>query len=771
MITTLLACMILGAAEAQNLLPNPSFEQLDDGKPAGWHTRVWGGDAAFEVAETGHSGSRSVMMRSEKGADTTWSVELPVKPFSVYRLSGWIKTENVTPATGEGALFNLHGMPYKTQALTGTHDWTKVELTFETDEQDSVLFNCLLGGWGLATGTAWYDDVSIELVKQGELDVSATIDAAKTGEPLSTYVYGQFIEHLGRCIYGGIWAELLEDRKFFYGVNAEESPWKAQNQGDGRVEMTTENAYAGEQNVRLIPGSGTAGIVQMGIPLVKGRAYEGRLVMAATEGINGVRLAVAWGTEREQAVHVVFSDLSPGFKAYDFSFTAEGDANPGIFHVGAQGSGRVDIGTVSLMPADNVRGMRADTLELLKQLNAPVYRWPGGNFVSGYDWNDGIGPRDKRPPRKNPAWKGIEHNDFGLDEFMVFCETVGAEPLIVVNSGAGNLDLALAELEYANGAADTPMGKRRAENGHPQPYGVTWWGVGNEMYGDWQIGHMPLEEYVKKHNSFVEAMRAQDPSIKLIAVGATGKWSETMLTECADHMDLLSEHFYCGEKQGVAAHVNQIVQSIRDKAERHRWYHANLPSLAGKHIPIAMDEWNYWYGEELYGEIGVRYHLKDALGIAAGIHEYARNSDVIFMANYAQTVNVIGCIKTTGAAAAWDTTGLPLLLYRREFGTIPVAVKCGRPIDVMAAWTADRKALTIGVVNPLAEAREVPFTLNNASITGNGTVWTIAGTDPMLYNVPGEAPKVEIVESPATGISDTLDVPGYSISLFRLPVK
>ena len=291
------------------------------------------------------------------------------------------------------------------------------------------------------------------------------------------------------------------------------------------------------------------------------------------------------------------------------------------------------------------------------------------------------------------------------------------------------------------------------------------------MYGNWQIGHMPLEDYVQKHNRFAEAMRAHDPSIKVIAVGATGEWSETMLTHCADHMDLLSEHFYCGEKPGVSAHMNQIVQTIRTKAEQHRAYHASLPSLTGKVIPIAMDEWNYWYGEELYGEIGVRYFLKDALGVAAGIHEFARNSDVIFMANYAQTVNVIGCIKTTGAHAAWDATGLPLLLYRREFGAIPVAVEGGRPIDVMAAWVADRTALTIGVVNPLPDAVDVPFTLTNAAITGDGAVWTIAGTDPMLYNVPGEPPQLQIIESPVTGLAETLPVPGYSICLFRLPVR
>ncbi len=771
MVTKFLLCLVVGAAGGQNFLPNPSFEDLEDGKPAGWHSRVWGGEAEFGVAESGHSGGRSVVMRSEKGADTTWSIEIPVKPFSTYRLSGWLKTENVKATTGEGALFNLHGMPYKTEAFTGTHDWTRVALTFETGEQDSVLLNCLLGGWGLATGTAWYDDVSLELIEEGELDVHVTIDAAKTGEPMSKYIYGQFIEHLGRCIYGGIWAELLEDRKFYYAVGADESPWRAHTEGDGKVEMTKENAYAGEQNVRLIPGNGSAGIVQMGVPLARGRAYEGRLVLAATEGITAVRLVVAWGTEREQAENFVFSDLSPEFKTYEFSFTAGGDANPGIFHLGAVGTGHVTMGTASLMPSDNVHGMRADTLELLKQLDAPIYRWPGGNFVSGYDWKDGIGPRDKRPPRKNPAWTGIEHNDFGLDEFIVFCETIGAEPLIVVNSGAGDLEMALAELEYANGAADTPMGKWRAGNGHPEPYGIEWWGIGNEMYGNWQIGHMPLEDYVKKHNQFAEAMRAQDASIKLVAVGATGKWSQTMLSECADHMDLLSEHFYVQEQKGVSAHMNQVVQAIRDKARQHRRYHDELPSLEGKQIPIAMDEWNYWYGEHFYGELGTRYFLKDALGIAAGIHEYARNADVIYMANYAQTVNVIGCIKTTGTAAGFAATGLPLMLYRREFGTIPIAVEGGRPIDVMAAWTDDRSAITIGVINPLADAQEVPFALNNAAITGEGTVWTISGDDPMLYNVPGEDPKLEIVESPVTGIADALPVPGYSISLFRFMVR
>ena len=141
-------------------------------------------------------------------------------------------------------------------------------------------------------------------------------------------------------------------------------------------------------------------------------------------------------------------------------------------------------------------------------------------------------------------------------------------------------------------------------------------------------------------------MRQEDSSIKLVAVGATGKWSEGMLQRCADSMDLISEHFYCPSHTGLASHVAQIPNSVRAKAEVHRAYRKRFDSLKGKDIDIALDEWNYWYGPHVYGELGTRYFLKDALGIAAGLHETMRQSDILFMANYAQTVNVIGCIKT-----------------------------------------------------------------------------------------------------------------------------
>jgi len=364
------------------------------------------------------------------------------------------------------------------------------------------------------------------------------------------------------------------------------------------------------------------------------------------------------------------------------------------------------------MPADNIDGFRPDVLALLKELNAPVYRWPGGNFVSGYDWRDGIGDRDRRPPRKNPAWKGVEHNDVGIHEYLDLMRLIGAEPYITVNSGLGDVVMAVEELEYANGAPDSKMGRRRAANGHPEPWGVRFWSVGNEMYGDWQLGHMPLADYVKKHILFASAMKAADPSIKIVAVGAVGPWSETMLAEAANAMDLMSEHFYVGLKPGLLSHVSQMPSEVRRIAEAHRKYRASIPSLKTKEVPVALDEWNYWHGPEIYGEIGTQYFLEDALGIAAAFNEYARQSDVYFMANYAQTVNVIGAIKTSKTAAVLDTTGVILALYRAHFGTVPVAVGGSpAPLDVMVAEES-RSRLWLRAAEVLSEEQTTALWLH-----------------------------------------------------------
>jgi alpha-N-arabinofuranosidase len=185
-----------------------------------------------------------------------------------------------------------------------------------------------------------------------------------------------------------------------------------------------------------------------------------------------------------------------------------------------------------------------------------------------------------------------------------------------------------------------------------------------------------------------------------------------------------------------------------------------------------MTEWNYWYGPHLFGELGTRYFHKDGLGIARGLHEYFRHSDIIHLANYAQTVNVIGCIKTTKTEAAFETTGLVLKLYRNHFGTIPVSVSGeAYPLDVSAAWTNDRKALTIAIVNPTEQEHELPFDLEGAGLTGKGRLWLIAHDDPMAYNEPSKEPRVRILEKTIDSISNTFKAPALSISLYKLDVE
>ena len=648
-------------------------------------------------------------------------------------------------------------------------------------------------------------------------EISVTIDTAKTSEPISKYIYGQFIEHLGRCIYGGIWAEMLEDRKFYFPVTDEYKPYSTTDKKKGNgyfpiltgspwrvvgpagtAEMITEGSYVGEHTPRIqLAGDGTVrGIEQRELTLIKGKKYTGRIVIAGEPQAAPIKVSLIWSKGKGGRQTVVIDKIGIDFVKVPLSFKAKAATDNGRLRIVGRGRGTFSIGTVSLMPADNIDGMRPDTLKLVKQLNSPVYRWPGGNFVSGYDWKDGIGDPDKRPPRKNPAWTGIEHNDFGIHEFIRFCREINTEPYIAVNSGLGGVKSAAEEVEYANGAADTTMGRLRAENGHPKPFGVKWWGIGNEMYGNWQLGHMPLEDYVKKHNEFAEAMRAVDRSIQLVAVGSVGDWSKQTLTTCADHMELISEHFYCGhegkrptwrtaelqldslKKRAEAEQAAKLLTHVSDAPGRvarlvdaHRGYRKELDSLKGKDIRIAIDEYNYWYGPHLYGELGTRYYLQDALGIAMSLHEMARNSDIIFMANYAQTVNVIGCIKTTKTKAAFATTGLVLKLYRKHFGVIPTQVSGEtKPLDVAAAWTKNRKALTVGIVNPTKTVYDLVLKLKGATVKGTGQHFQIAGSDPFAYNQPGKKPQVVIEKKQLLGITNKLSVPPLSISLYKLNI-
>jgi alpha-L-arabinofuranosidase len=632
------------------------------------------------------------------------------------------------------------------------------------------------------------------------------LDSTRTSAPINPFIYGQFIEHLGRCIYGGIWAEMLEDRKFYFPITADYSPYRAltdsaypvvgaspwQIIGDaGSVTMQKQDAFVGDHSPRVNSG---AGLRQRDLGLVADKEYVGYLWVKPLGNRAEIEVALAWGDGANDRTAKRLTVKGDKFSKQEFAFTAKhGGETNGVLEIRVL-SGDVLFGPPSLMPADHIHGMRADTLALLKQLNGTIYRWPGGNFVSGYDWRDGIGDRDRRPPRKNPAWTGVEHNDFGTDEFIAFCREIDTEPMIAVNTGFGDAYSAAQWVEYCNSGVKSIAGGWRAQNGSKQPYGVKYWCVGNEMFGPWQLGFMQMQHYTLKNNLVVDAMRKVDPTVVLTAVGdlttinrdhdpdqaKSGKTcSHIMLEQCADHMDLLSEHFYEGRlpwtqntRVALNDHVALLKNAIRSKAEGHRKLQASLPNLNGRIIPIAMDEWNYWHREYAYGELGCIYELSDGLGVAAGLHEFFRQSDLIHMAHYAQTVNVIGAIKTSRTAAEMETTGLVLQMYRAHYGQIPLRLEQDfGPCDVAAALTPDGGTLTIGVMNPTNEEMILSPSIAGRAVSGDATRWHITGPTHTAHNTPGRPRVVDIQRTEGIDVSAGLRVPPLSATLFRLPLR
>lgn len=622
----------------------------------------------------------------------------------------------------------------------------------------------------------------------GEVErAEVTIDAGQAGQPISPYLYGGFIEHQGRCIYGGIWAEMLQDRKFYYPVNyyfpwsmaRHKSPWRA-NAFDTVVVMDTDRPFVGEHTPRIdLDGQKPRGIVQEGLGLQQGKEYEGYVILKGGDAVQA-EVSLVWGPGPEERQTVIVGSLSDEYTKMPFRFTGGADTDDGRIEIVGRGEGSFSIGAASLMPADNINGMRADAIALLKEIGFTVYRWPGGTFANGYRWRDAVGDRDRRPPRLNMAYwsEDVESNDFGLDEFMTFLQVVDAEPYIVVSAIAeGDAQMAAEEVEYLNGPAGEGLGALRAANGHPEPYNARFWGIGNET---WLV--MPLVEYLDLHIQIAEAMRQVDPTIQIIAVGGNGfegipevgDWTKSMLTRAADSMDLISEHIYPPSSNDLVEHSQMIARSVRINAENLRNHREQLESLKGKDIRLVLDEWNYSWEDrpQIYGEAGPRYFFRDALGVAAGLHEMFRQSDIIFMAN-THPINVHGQVKTTETDAAIEATGLVWELYRHHFGSLPVAVSSTNadPLDVVAAWTEDHTALTVAIVNPTSSGYTIQLDLKNAQLTGAGRLWVIAHSDPRAYNEPGQPPRVTIEERPLSAISSELSVPPLSISLYELPAR
>ena len=672
--------------------------------------------------------------------------------------------------------------------------------------------------------------------------VTATIDASKTGPPISPYVYGQFLEHIGSLIYNSLWSEMLDDRKFYYAVEpvpAGGSDFGQRGFGGGRgrggrggagpgrwnpvgptnsVVMDTDNPFVGDHTPLItLAGEEPRGIRQTGINFTRGTTYNGRIQLAGDHTVKA-SINIVWGTNADAVRQTVpLGQLGKDYKKYTFSFQAE-NSGPAQFEIAGTGSGSFHVGAVSLMPADNLDGFRPDAVAALKSLHSGVYRFPGGNFVSAHEWRYVIGDPDKRLSVYDPVWRALQPNDIGTDEFMTLCKLLGVEPYITVNAGTGDEWSAAELVEYCNGDVSTPMGKQRAVNGHPEPYHVEFWGVGNEAWGfSYQYGAMKLNQFEYKHNQFARAMKQVDPTIKLIASGAmpdtmTGSkeslnlgtnlvptylspadWTGGLLSNCFNSIDLISEHFYnyggthfsLAEGRQVPNDPNEPITDwmrrpanhIRIKYEEYKEYEKLLPQLITNPKPLNIDEWAY---SARGGSVSYPVYPS----YAWVFHEMFRHADIIQMAAYTFATSLLA---REGTNVTLNANGLVFKLYRDHFGTIPVEVSGNSPqpkptdppggeqpmvnagsdtfpLDAAAAWTSDRKALTVAVINPTDVEQSLKLNLTGADLSGKGALWRLASAQS-----DGQNPS--ITSSPVDSIPNSLTLPRFSVNIYELQLK
>lgn len=415
-------------------------------------------------------------------------------------------------------------------------------------------------------------------------------------------------------------------------------------------------------------------------------------------------------------------------------------------------------------PSADEQGFRQDVINLVRELNMPVVRYPGGNFVSGYNWEDGIGPQESRPRRLELAWRTIETNQFGINEFVSWCRKAGAEPFVAVNLGTRGIDEARSLVEYCNHPGGTYWSDLRQSHGYREPHQVKYWCLGNEMDGPWQIGHKTAEEYGRLACEAAKVMKWVDPSIELVACGSSGKgmptfpaWEATVLEHTYHHVDYISLHTYYGNRNGDTRNflaksldMDSFISSVIAVCD---YVQAKLRSK--KVINLSFDEWNVWYHSNAADreipawsiappQLEDIYNFEDALLVGCMLITLLKHADRVKIACLAQLVNVIAPIMTQTGGPAWRQTifypfshvsrlgrGTALNLFvnspvyeDKEFDLVPC-------VEAVGTYDQATENLTIFAVNRDLE-ESIPFLGDARDFAGFRVVEQIQMTHPDL---------------------------------------
>lgn len=448
-------------------------------------------------------------------------------------------------------------------------------------------------------------------------------------------------------------------------------------------------------------------------------------------------------------------------------------------------------------PLSDSDGNRKDVLNALRRLHISQLRWPGGNFASDYHWRDGIGPKDSRPTRYNLAWHQLESNRFGSDEFLSTCRKISTEPYLCINLGTGSIDEAAAWVEYCNLEAGTYYSDLRKKNGHPEPYGVKLWALGNEVYGDWEIGHKDAATYAKAAVECAKVMKRVDPDISLVACGDEGdpQWDLPVLEALAHHVDYVAAHYYSEADELKEYYEIMGSTAALDWTIRVAAYTAEMVSArAGRRSPIgvALDEWNITHSSEdsSKGADGPKhefpYNLRDALWVASALNTIHRQCRAVRLANLAQLVNVAAPIFTTETTMLLRTIYYPLELNFNRSGRIVLDVLTDSPkfvtknfgaqpyLDVCGMYEEDKKKVILSVVNRRKEGEVVGnVDMEGLRVKPGGRTFIITGPSPETQNTLQNSRMVSTKEI-ACNISGNrweYRFPPHSVLWFELDVE
>ena len=409
---------------------------------------------------------------------------------------------------------------------------------------------------------------------------------------------------------------------------------------------------------------------------------------------------------------------------------------------------------VSVMPADNVGGWHKGFADVLTELPVRLLKWPGGCMADAYDWREGIGPRDSRHCAMDQAWLGWDENDVGIDEFMAYCALTGAEPMIGVNGGNGTPELAASWVEYCNGPADSEWGARRIANGHPEPYNIRYWVVGNEQWGHFERGYAGPEGYARRYLRIAEAMRKVDPSITLVAVGHVGEFNRTVLEIAGAHLDELQIHHYSPEVEVVddetatakirtGTTYDEILGRIKDDI-------ASVPGC--EHVKVALDEWGW-----------SRANHAGAVYIAATFNALHRMAPLVVSGARSCVVQADGVANRVGAIVEKQAAYESFRLYNQAW--LPMAVAAdveGVALDVSCLVDPASSMRSVFLVNPEADA--VTATVELDGVTDGQSV----EVDRMVAPPEGVTAPMTVATTGTEPWSATWTLPPHSLTILRV---